>query len=202
MQEGQSSSLTSFFQRLRAGDRTAAQELWSHYFPRSLGLARKVLHRHRLPVLDAEDVAQSAFVSWWRRTERGDFAGHLDRNELWRILATITVRKARRNIAREMTEKRGSGRVQNESAVPVENGVFRLDESLGSVPIEHCDLSCEELLQQLKSEELQEIALFKLMNYTNREIAEMLDCTERKVERKLRIIREIWLQHKPARNHD
>lgn len=194
MTDGQSASLTGFFRRLRDGDRSAAQELWSHYFPRSLGLARKVLSKHRLAVLDAEDVAQSAFASLWRRTERGDFSEHLNHNELWRILATITVRKARRNIAREMAAKRGGGRVQNETAIKISDGEFQLDDMLACVPTEEFDLSCEELLQQLDSEESKTIAIFKLMNYTNREIAEMLDCTERKIERKLRIIRETWLR--------
>jgi DNA-directed RNA polymerase specialized sigma24 family protein len=58
------------------------------------------------------------------------------------------------------------------------------------------DLSCEELLLQL-DEELRVYAVMRLMGYRNREIAEQFDCTERKVERKLELIRLCWEQHWP-----
>jgi RNA polymerase sigma factor (sigma-70 family) len=184
-------SLTWFFQRLRQGDRDAAAKLWEHFCPRMLGLARKILDR-RLSVLDAEDAAQSAFASFWQRAERGDFSDSLDRNELWRILATITARKARWHMTRELADKRGGGRVQKESELEGTMNGFRLDQALAKLPAPEFDLACEELMEELKSEELQTIALYRLMGYTNQEIAQMLSCSERKIERKLRLIRLAW----------
>ena len=55
------------------------------------------------------------------------------------------------------------------------------------------DLYCSELLTAL-DEEPRAIALLRLMGYKNREIADLLDCTERKIERKLALIREAWAE--------
>jgi len=52
-------------------------------------------------------------------------------------------------------------------------------------------LHSEELLDQLDSE-LREFALLRLLGFRNREIADRLGCTERKVERKLNLIRLKW----------
>jgi DNA-directed RNA polymerase specialized sigma24 family protein len=48
------------------------------------------------------------------------------------------------------------------------------------------------LLDLLGEEELRSIARWKLEGYTNAEIAARLGCRERKVERKLRVIRGLW----------
>ena len=50
---------------------------------------------------------------------------------------------------------------------------------------------CSLLLSSL-DEELQQVALAKMENYTNQEIAERLDCSISTVERSLRLIRKIW----------
>jgi hypothetical protein len=53
------------------------------------------------------------------------------------------------------------------------------------------DLHCEELLLML-DEELRTIAMLRLLGHTNRDIARQLGCTERKVERKLNLVRLRW----------
>ena len=52
-------------------------------------------------------------------------------------------------------------------------------------------LTCEELLERLEPE-LRIFAMLRLMGEKNREIAQQLGCTERKVERKLQLIRATW----------
>jgi DNA-directed RNA polymerase specialized sigma24 family protein len=188
----ESISVTVCFNRLCGGDRAHVAGLMSHFFPRMRGLAQRVLSQVPLPVLDAADVAQSAFASFWQRAERGDFAQHADRNELWRLLATITVRKARRHIGREMSEKRGGGRVLHESALSDANGPTAFAQLAQDVTTEAMDLTVEERVDSLGAAELRQVALFKLMAYTNGEIAGMLGCSERKIERKLRVIRAAW----------
>jgi DNA-directed RNA polymerase specialized sigma24 family protein len=119
--------------------------------------------------------------------------GDLDRHSLWQLLATITVRKALKQIERERTQKRGAGRVHAETdwSDATGTGGFRLDEVLGRMPTQEFDLQCEELLLQLTAE-LREIAVLRLMGYTNAEIAERLHCTERRIQRKLQLIRLKW----------
>jgi DNA-binding NarL/FixJ family response regulator len=43
--------------------------------------------------------------------------------------------------------------------------------------------------------ELRQIALWRLEGYTNREIADRLDCTERSIERRMERIRSRWISY-------
>ncbi len=189
-------SITQFFGKLRHGDRDAAAKLMDKYLPRLVGLARKTLTGNPRQVADEQDAAQSAFVSFWKRAERGDFGGDLDRDEIWKLLSTITVRKALKQVERERAQKRGGGQVYAESVLAGVTGEkagagFGLDQQLGALPAEDFDLVCEELLMLL-DEEPRAFALMRLLGHKNREIAEMHGCTERKVERKLNLVRLIW----------
>ena len=57
---------------------------------------------------------------------------------------------------------------------------------------------CRRLLEGLGDEELQALALAKLENYTNKEIARRLKRSLATVERKLGVIRAIWQVDRPA----
>lgn len=185
-------SVSMFFTQLRAGDRTAAEPLWQRFFPRLLGLARRTLVGRVQRVADAEDAVQSAFVSFWQRAVAGSYGDCLDRDDLWGLLGVITVRKAMRQVRRERMEKRGGGRVVTEGALTHADGTpLGLDDFAGQVSADDFDLNCAELLDEL-DEESRMIAVLRLLGYRNREIADQLDCTERKIERKLSLIRTVW----------
>ena len=53
----------------------------------------------------------------------------------------------------------------------------------------------EKRLEALADPELRRIALWRLEGYSNREIADRLECTERSIERKLGRIRSLWTSH-------
>ena len=53
----------------------------------------------------------------------------------------------------------------------------------------------ERRLESLGDSELRQIALWRLEGYTNREIADRIDCTERSVERRLERIRSKWMSY-------
>lgn len=186
-------SVTLCYAQLRSGDEHAAGELWKRFFPRIRGLARKTLGAFPQRATDADDAAQNAFISFFQQVDRGDFGDHLDRQSLWNLLAVITVRKALKQVERERSQKRGGGRVRGESdrAASAEGREFRLDEALAEMPMQEFDLRCEEMLLVLP-EQLREIALLRLMGHTNVEIARMLECTERRIQRKLQHIRTKW----------
>jgi ECF sigma factor len=76
-------SITRCLAPLRAGDRVAAQALWGRYFRRLVGLARTRLRGTARGPEDEEEVALSAFDSFYRRAERGQFPRLVDRNDLW-----------------------------------------------------------------------------------------------------------------------
>src|SRR5262249_59846574 len=60
-------SVTHWIRNLKAGDAGAAHFLWERYFPRLLGLARKMLRGTSRRTADEEDVALCAFDSFCRR---------------------------------------------------------------------------------------------------------------------------------------
>jgi DNA-directed RNA polymerase specialized sigma24 family protein len=51
---------------------------------------------------------------------------------------------------------------------------------------------CCRLLARLDDETLRSLVVWKMEGYTNEEIASKLGCVTRTIERKLRLIREIW----------
>ena len=190
-------SVTRLIGMLKEGDRRAAQGLWEAYFGRLVGLARARLARAHTPVADAEDVALSAFDSFYRRAERGEFPRLEDRNDLWQLLFVITVRKACDLVNHEGRRGRGSGHVRTLSDL-AELGV---PEALGDEPSPELAAQvadeCRRLLALLPSDALRDIALWKMEGYTNAEVAAKLGCVEQTVVRKLRAIREIWSEGGP-----
>ena len=50
----------------------------------------------------------------------------------------------------------------------------------------------ERRLEALADPELRQIAMLRLEGYTNREIADRFDCTERSIERRMERIRSEW----------
>ena len=162
--------------------------------PRLAGLARKTIAGRKLRMAGEEDAMQSVFLSFWQRANEGQFSGVWNRNDIWSLLAKMTVRKSLNLSRRERAERRGGGRVLNEAALAGgdgEGGGGSLDEALATMPTHEFDLHLEELLLSL-DDELRMFAVLRLMEYKNREIAEMLECTERRVERKLERIRTLW----------
>jgi DNA-directed RNA polymerase specialized sigma24 family protein len=184
-------SVTHLIGRLKGGDRDAAQRLWEVYFGRLVGLARGRLRGSPRRVADEEDVALSAFDSFYRRAERGQFPRLEDRDDLWQLLFVLTVRKAI-NLVQFQGRKSRGGRVQ--SLDDLEG--LGAEEIVGEEPTPELAAQmteeCQNRLDQLDDPTLRAVAIWKMEGYTNREIANKLDCVEQTVERKLRSIRRIW----------
>ena len=183
-------SLTCLFAKARSGDREAFSPLWQHFFPRLVGLAEKRLGGRRAAGSGAEDAAQAALVSFWKQLQSGDFLDNLHRDSLWNLLATFTVRKLGKQLRREAAAKRGGGRVLSEAELSADE---RLDELVESLPAHELDVQAAELVESLPAE-LQELTMLRLLGYSTKEIALQLDCTQRKVQRKLELVRLRWEQ--------
>ena len=185
-----SGSVTLWISQLRAGDQAAAQPLWERYFRRLVGLARQRLRGAPRRAADEEDAALSAFDSVCRGLERQRFPQLMDRDDLWRLLVVLTARKALALVRHETRQKRGGGKVQA--------GAGALAQVLGPEPspafAAQVAEECGRLLDSLGETELRSIALWKMEGYTTEEIAAMLGCAPRTVERKLRVIRGLWNQ--------
>src|SRR5437764_8765701 len=110
-----SGSVSQWLSRLQGGDRDAAEQLWARYFHRLVHLARGKLLAFPRAAADEEDVALSAFDSFCRRAEQGQFPRLADRADLWELLALITARKAQDLVQHETRGKRDWRRVQPET---------------------------------------------------------------------------------------
>jgi RNA polymerase sigma factor (sigma-70 family) len=201
-------SVTNWIEQLRAGNRAAAQQLWERYFPRLVGLARKKLQEMGLArrAIDEEDVALSAFDSFCRGVEQGRFPQLSDRDDLWKLLVTITARKAIDLREHENRQKRGGGNVDGESVLDglfgSEDGAAGIGQVVGNEPTPELAAQLAEefqrLLRKLPDEGLRLIALAKLEGYTNEEVAAMRGCAVPTVERRLSLIRALWKQEPPS----
>ena len=185
-------SVTHWVGLLQAGDPAAAQQLWERYFRRLVGLARTKLQGKPRGVADEEDVALSAFDSFCRSAEQGRFPRLTDRDSLWRLLVTITARKAAHQARDAGRQKQGGGAVRLAGAA-AELALEQLSDREPSPEFaaEVAD-ECQRLLGRLADPELETAALMKMEGYTVEEIAGRLGCAPRSVKRKLALIRTIW----------
>jgi DNA-directed RNA polymerase specialized sigma24 family protein len=193
-------SVTHWLDQLQAGDHAAAEKLWERYFHRLVGLARARLRGAARRAADEEDVALSAFDSFCRGAEHGRFPELINRDNLWRLLVVITARKAFDLVHKEGLRKRGGGAVLDEAALQTPLGSSAADMGLAQFLSQEPSPDfaaqvaeqCQRLLGSLNSAELQNLALAKMEGYTTEEIARQMECAPRTVERKLRLIRQIW----------
>lgn len=191
-----SSSVTAWIGQVKAGDRDAAQKLWERYFRRLVGLARARLPANRRKYDEHEDVAISAMKSFLLRAENGRFPDLQSRDNLWALLATITVRKAgkviRRKVPREVGESDLRGKKDDSQSRNV------LEQVLGREPtpdfVAEMAEQCDRLLELLKKKDqnLDSVAQWMLEGYTKAEIAAKLGRVVGTVDRKLGVIRKIW----------
>lgn len=193
--------VTRWMAGLSQNDQLAAQRLWERYYERLVRLAHRKLGAANRRASDEEDVALSAFHSFCQGAAAGRFPRLADRQDLWRLLVTITARKASAHIKREHRQKRGGGLVQGESAfVPRDDGASDagIEQVLGHEPTPAFAAQVAEqvqhLLDCLGDDSLRGIAIYKLQGYTNEEIAGEIDCALRTVKRRLAQIRDVW-QH-------
>jgi DNA-directed RNA polymerase specialized sigma24 family protein len=192
-------SVSHWIAQLKAGDRAAAQPLWETYCRQLVDRARRKLAGHPRRAADEEDVALSAFDSFYRGAERGRFPQLNDRHDLWQLLVVLTERKAIDLIHRERRARRGGGRVLDEGALPAaassaEEPAFAQLSDREPTPAFTAQVAeeCQRLLDCLADPELKAVALWKMEGYTIDEIAAKLGCVARTVDRKLRLIRRTW----------
>jgi DNA-directed RNA polymerase specialized sigma24 family protein len=185
-------SITRLIGHLKNGNRETSQQLWEVYFGRLVRLAHGRLRGAARSGADAEDVVVSVFDSFFRRAEQGQFPQLEDRDDLWKLLFVLTVRKAINHIDHERRLSRGGGHIRSlndlDGLDARELTCIEASPELAAQMTEEC----QNLLDQLGDPTLRAVAIWKMEGYTNREIANKLDCVEKTVERKLRSIRRIW----------
>lgn len=180
-----SASVTVWIDKLKAGEPEAAQQIWQRYYARLVELARHKLQGLSKRVCDEEDVALSAFHSFWQAAGAGRFPQLENRDDLWQLLVMHTARKA--IAARRYADRQK--RCGHASDAMLHQVVGREpDPQFAAAVVDEF----QHLMGRLGDDTLRAIALKKLQGWTNQEIADQLDCSLRSVERKLAVIRGFW----------
>jgi RNA polymerase sigma factor (sigma-70 family) len=192
-------SVTSWVKQLQAGDiGRPVEKLWERYYQRLVWLARFRLGSFPRRVADEEDVALSAFDSFCQGAARGRFRELNEATNVWRLLVTITARKAYQLILSNCRKKRGGNAILHEAVMAARRtgGNSVLEQLADREPtpelVAEAADEYQRRLQQLDEDQLQKVAQWKTERYTNDEIAAKLGCTPRTVERRLLRIRAIW----------
>ncbi len=183
---GEQTSFQGTIDRLKLGDTAAATDVHQRFAEKLIRLAQRRLDKRLRHKFDADDVVQSAFFSFFRRHANGQFEFE-SWNNLWSLLASITIRKCGRRsknysmAKRDVRRERPAGSEEYFDAIsadePTPDEAVLLEETL------------EALLDEL-TEEQRDVLLLKLQNHSNEEISQRIGRTERTVYRVLGLIRQ------------
>jgi RNA polymerase sigma factor (sigma-70 family) len=205
MSDEEPGSVTGLIPALKAGQPEAADAIWRRYYQRVVEVARQRLQfaPHR-GIEDAEDVALSAIHGLCTGAAQGRFERLSNRDDLWQLLVTITVKKALCHRQKYDRLKRGGthhvprGQAEVEATQDGGGGddANALDWVLSKEPTPESSAiiqeQFQELLRSLADSTLRQIALWRMDGLTNAEIAQKIGRVARTVERKLELIRLIW----------
>jgi RNA polymerase sigma-70 factor (ECF subfamily) len=175
--------------RLGAGDEAAAAEVFHRYARRLRALARSRLDRLLRAKVDAEDVLQSVYRSFFRRHAAGQY--ELEGwDSLWGLLTVITLRKCGRRVRYFRSACRDAGREVELASPGDASGVDFQAIAHDPTPSEAARLAetLEQVMRDLTERERAILAL-SLQGYTTEEVGEQVGRTERTVQRVLQRVR-------------
>ncbi len=183
----QNNSISLWIQAVRAGNEDAVNELWQRYFVQLMNVARSRMATLPRAAYDEEDAAISTFRVLCHQLREGNYPDLADRDEFWRLMLKVLLRKVNRRVDYETAEKRRLSSAQSSEhsdAVSPENHV----ESIMVAD------ECQHLLIRLKDPGLEQVVILKLEGFSNEEIAAKLNRTRRTVHRMMTLIQNVWLQ--------
>lgn len=162
----------------------AESQIIGLYSRRLIAFAKSRLADQMGRRVDAEDIVQSAYRSFFRRLQRGDFEFD-EQNDVWRLLAAITLCKTQSAVRHHQRQQRDVRRERSleDSMRPLER-----EPSAEDVAIFY------ELLESMligMPEHYREIVLLRMEGYSIPEIASQVDRSERTVLRVLARLQEV-----------
>lgn len=187
-----SHDVSHWIDQVKIGDSSAANGLWQHYFDRLVSSVRQRLYGQNRAVSDEEDIVLSVFESFYSAVQKGRFPDLCDRDDLWRLLLRMSARKVVDKRRHDQRQRRG-GEVQIHS-LDKKTDENHIIEAIGDEPTPQMVLMMQESVEKLFSHlgvgQLRDLAGAKLEGYSNAELAERFECSERTIERRLHLIRE------------
>ncbi len=183
-------------QRFRNGDSRAANEIFSRYVDRLVGIARGRLSAKLGRRVDPEDIVQSAYRSFFSHVRKGEYA-LASSGELWRLLVAITLNKLRGQVEFHTAAKRALSAEQSSQANPNLPAAELAAISREPTPDEAAELVEQINLLMVGLDESQRRMLeMRLQGYQIEEIATEVGRSERGVRRLLDKIKQ---QLQPSR---
>jgi tRNA A-37 threonylcarbamoyl transferase component Bud32/DNA-directed RNA polymerase specialized sigma24 family protein len=176
-----------------SGDERATSDLYKLYVTRLIALAKSRISPKLAQRLDPEDIVQSAYRSFFLRARDNAFVID-DADGLWRLLATIVIKKLRLQARRHRAAKRSLSR---EVASPGEQDGDLTNELLDREPsVVDLTIAADELAWLLRRlEPLQQSAIhLRLQGDTIESIATTLSVNERTVRRWLTMAGELFAE--------
>jgi RNA polymerase sigma-70 factor (ECF subfamily) len=176
-------------ERCRAGDQDAARVLFDSYVERLLPLARRRISQRLASRVDAEDIVQSVFRTFFARLKDDQFEIN-SQDDLFRLLVRITVHKTLRQIAHHRAAKRNPGQEMGQS----DSAHEQLLQLLTSEPTPEATVSfldqLEHFMQQMPDSD-RKILELRMEGYSTDEIAQKTGSYDRKIRRVLERIRDL-----------
>jgi RNA polymerase sigma-70 factor (ECF subfamily) len=101
--------------RWRVGEEEAAARLYARYVQRLRCLAESRIGEHLQGRVEADDVLQSVFRTFFRRTRQGEYPA-ADTDGIWYLLVRITLRKVAKAVERQQMQKRNPAQEVHDEA--------------------------------------------------------------------------------------
>ncbi|MEM7475708.1 MAG: sigma-70 family RNA polymerase sigma factor [Planctomycetota bacterium] len=182
-------SVSRLIKLIRGGDSVAVTQVWNRYCKRLLAIARSRLRGAGQTMSDEEDVVVDAFHSVFRRLHCGQYPKLLDRDGLWKLLATATTNKAITQLRFQNRLKRTPKFGWDDQQGQLEEVASRVDSAHDAV--ETADL-LDHLLAVLPDDQCRRICLLRLNGFGVSEIGQQVGRSAPTIERRLRLIRDLW----------
>ncbi len=180
-------SVKTTLNRCKSGDESAAEAMYRRYARRIWALAESQIGDRLRRRVEADDIVQSVFRTFFRRTAAGEFS--VDHSgALWHLLVRITLNKVRRQGEFHNAMLRSvKAEVDGDKLVPAAV-------SHEPTPLEAASLADElqVISAKLGPKDL-EIFQLRLQGYSSSDIAARLHCSRQTVWRKLDRI-DYWLR--------
>jgi DNA-directed RNA polymerase specialized sigma24 family protein len=187
-------SVSGWIAKMRQGDAIAIGHLVSRYFRKISLFADSKLRRGVRVSDDGEDIAISVLQTITQNSADGQFPNLQDRDDLWLLMIVIAQHAV---IDRQRTVMR---RVPTHTMTDMlEKYNVDLDQFLGQEDSQRKALEIiecwDQLVKSLPDEEYREIVKQKMLGRSNRKIADTLQVTSKKVDRKVNQVLEMWQKY-------
>jgi RNA polymerase sigma-70 factor, ECF subfamily len=175
----------SLMRRLRLGSEDAATQIYLRYAYRLRALARSQSSPELARCVDADEMVQSVFGSFFRGAKNGYYDVPVG-EELWRLFLVIALNKIRAKGAFYHAAKRDV-RMTSGGALLEQCAEVAHDDTTAAM--RDLQLSIDEALESLPSE-YREMVLLRIEGYRVEEIADRMKRSKRSVERMLQEVRK------------